>query len=111
MWGWKMIPNDSVRTIPTHMPGVKNSSGPGRVSMSGRSLVTRCQSSTGPPKSSKESTSAPAQMATYIQAPWKTSVQYTARRPPTIRWTTATVSMMSTPNSNGTRPSVATSMM
>ena len=75
MCGWKMIPNDSVRTMPTHMPGVKKPSGPGRVSMSGRSLVTRCQSSTGPPKSSKERTSAPAQIATYIHAPWNTSVQ------------------------------------
>ena len=46
-----MIPKDRAIVIPIHIPGVKNPSGPGRDSKSGRAALTSFHKFKGPPKS------------------------------------------------------------
>ena len=111
MCGWRTIPNDRATDIPIHIPGVKKPSGPGSESRSGRSAATRLQSASGPPKRRRDRTRAPAHTATYIHTPWTTSVQYTALRPPAIKYPPATIMRSKVPISKEIRSPEATEMM
>ena len=64
-----MIPKESAIVIPTHIPGVKKPSGPGRLSRSGLSAMSRLHQLDRSPEELVGKQEAAGPTAMYIQIP------------------------------------------